>query len=243
MALESLTYEIRWLDPGFRMTPRKLELPVGDFDCFVDGDQITAVPKSVYPDARAGAAALEPHLRAWELQLELEQGHRVEFRLSGSAAKEVAPDGTKHYQIGLNEYIGMSSSVSVGLVAAIPAPAGGYQSGPLTSRYLVRLRDLRAGRDRVTQVAYAIVSDLEQTYGGLPQAAGTLQVSRGLLVEVKKLSSGQHPTEGRKSASGGVALTDENLAWLGRAVAHLVRRTAQVEAGTVGLPQLTVADI
>jgi hypothetical protein len=225
------------------MTPPKTELTLGDFDCTIEGDQLTAVPKGIYADASAGRAALEPHLREWELQLELDQGYRVEFRLSGSSAKEVAADGTKHYQVGLNEYLGFSSSVSADVGASIPAPIGGYQSGPLTSKYLARLRDLRAGRDKVTQVAYVIVSDLEQTYGGLPQAASNLQVSRGLLVEVKKLSSGQHPTEGRKSASGGVALTDENLAWLTRAVAQLVRRTALVEAGTVGLPQLTVADI
>jgi hypothetical protein len=171
MALELLTYEIRWLDPSLRMTPPKTEFTLGDFACTIDGDRLTAIPSHTYGDETSARAALEPHLRDWELQLELEHGDRAEFRLSGSMAKEVAADGTKHYQAGVNTYISITSSVSANVGAAIPAPVGGYRDGPLTTRYLPRLRDLRAGRDKVTQVAYAIVSDLNHTYGGLPQAA------------------------------------------------------------------------
>lgn len=202
MALESLMYEVRWLDASFRMTPRKNEFTLGDFTCTIDGNQLIAVPGHTYVDEASARAALELHLRAWELQLELEHGHRAEFRLSGSMGKEVAADGTKHYQVGVNEYISIASSVSVDVRATLPAYVGGYRDGPLTSRYLPRLRDLRTGRNKVTQVAYAIVSDLTHTYGGLPQAASSLGVSRSLLVEVQKLrAAGTQPRAARPRAA------------------------------------------
>jgi hypothetical protein len=243
MALATLTYDIRWLDPGFSMTPPKTELTLGDFDCTIEGAQLTARPKGQYANATEGRTALEPLLDTWALQLELENGYRVEFRLSGSLAKEAKADGTTHHQVGLHEYLSISDALSVDIGGRIPEPRGRYVAGPLTSKYLGYVRDLAAGRDKVTHIAYMVLTDLENEFGDRQRAAESLAVSRALLTEVGKLSAGQHETEGRKTVSDAVVLTSADLDWLGRAVRALVRRTAEVEAGATTLTQITVADI
>jgi hypothetical protein len=243
MPLDTLTYSIRWLDPGFSMTPPKTELTLSDFDCTIDGERLIARPKGQYANETEARAALEPLLEAWTLQLELENGYRVEFRLSDSMAKEVRADGTTHHVVGLHTVLSMSDSLSIAVGARIPEPGLRYKAGPLTLKYLGHVRDLAAGRDKVTHIAYMVVTDLQSEFGDLPRAAKRLGVSRSLLEEIKKLSAGQHATEGRKTVASAVKLTNADLDWLGRAVRALVRRTAEVETGMTGLAQLTVADI
>lgn len=239
-----LTYEVAWLTGPPSVLPPRQELSLGDFDCVLEGTVLTATPRGAYPTEAEATAAMEPHLRAWELELELDRGYRVEFRLTGSHAVDAEPGQPKHFVVGIGEHLTMSDSLQVTAHTDLPSPTATYQPTPRVQQLVIRLRDLREGREKAASAAYAILTDIEHTFGSGDRgaAAQALNVSSKLLTTLSRLASGQHPTEGRKVAKAD-PLTDADLDWLRRAVPLLVRRAAAVESGATGLPQLTLADV
>jgi hypothetical protein len=53
---------------------------LGDFECRLDGAQLEARPRSHYPNIQKAREALKPHLIAWELRSELNDGIRMRFK-------------------------------------------------------------------------------------------------------------------------------------------------------------------
>jgi hypothetical protein len=245
MALKLLSYEIVWASANFRVTPPVTSQTLGDFDCEIEGNILTARPQdATYPTEAAGRASLEPHLRAWELQLELEYGYRVEFRTKGSSAEEPKEDGRREITAGINENVGCAlDSVSAIVTQKLPPPTVPYKPGPLTIKYRGRLRDVLAGRDKVPGAAYAILDDLEAEYSAKGGVCCALMVSDSLRKEINKVAGRRHPTAWRKTVPNAPQMTDADMSWLTRAMTRLVRRVAEVESGVDDLPLLTKADI
>jgi hypothetical protein len=245
--VEVLTYEIRWLNPAVRVLPAGQHVVLGEFDCTIDMATLTARPTSLFRTEEEAQGMFEPHLRAWELEIELETGYRIEFRLSSSHAVDgpAEPVGPTHHVVGLNDYLSMTDSLQVIVQSALPGPTGTYRVSPRVQVWLARLRDVRDGREKAPTGAYAVLTDLEQTFGSgsRTRAAAALNMSGHLLDKVAQLASGNHPLHGRKVTTTGPPLTDADLAWLTRAVVVLVRRAAAIESGATGLPQVTVADV
>jgi hypothetical protein len=177
-------------------------------------------------------------LRSWELDLELDHNRRVDFCLVASFNHPPGP-------LAAAGQVKVSGTAATSLIVGgpLPVPTASYYLGPLTSKYMQRLRDLREGRDKVPGTAYFVLTDLETTQGGLAGVATGLGVSRSVLVRLRQLASGSHPTQARKSAPGGTALSEADLYWLRRATEVLVRRTAQMEAGTLPQVGVTMGDV
>jgi hypothetical protein len=245
--VEVLTYDIRWLNPAVRVLPAGQQVVLGAFNCTVDETTLTARPTSLFRTAEEAQSMFEPHLRAWELEIELETGHRIEFRLSSSHAVDgpAVPGGPTHHMVGVHDYLSMTGSVQVIVQSSLPAPTGTYRDSPKVRVWLARLRDLLDGREKAPTSAYAVLTDLEQTFGSGSRArvAAALNVSGHLLDKVAQLASGNHPLHGRKVTAAGPRLTDADLGWLTRAVVILIRRAAAIESGASGPPQVTITDV
>jgi hypothetical protein len=235
-----------WLTGGSRVVPVRRELVLGDFDCVLDGEALTATPRGTYHSDLEAEAALDPHLRTWELELELNRGYRMEFRFRTSSAVADGDDGgTTHHFLRARFSATAAVYAELSVHATLPGPNGMYRSSPLIEQYLTRLRDVQEGREKVPAAAYWFVTDLEDKFGNGDQgaAARALHISSNLLRQVRTLSNREHPTKGRKTAKDIPPLTEEDLDWLWRVLPVLVRRAAAVESGAAELEELTLADV
>jgi hypothetical protein len=64
---------------------------LGDFHCSLEAKALEARPLRNYADEASARAALEPHLRAWELRSELKEGVRIEFRFGSGRVVDRVP--------------------------------------------------------------------------------------------------------------------------------------------------------
>jgi hypothetical protein len=173
-----LTYDVVWLTGASQVVPARQELVLGDFDCVLDGATLTATPRGTYHSDVEAEAALEPHLRAWELELELDRGYRMEFRFSTSSAVADNDDGeaTHHFlRARMSATAAVSAELSVH--ATLPGPTGVYRASALTERYVNRLRDMREEREKVPAAAYWFVTDLEDKFGNGDRGAAARALS------------------------------------------------------------------
>lgn len=240
-----MTYEVVWLTGASPFTDTRVAVTLGDFDCVLDGSTLTATPRTPYRSCADAEAALAPLLHGWEYDIEFPLGYRLEFRYgSCSEIAEGQPCEPVQRFVQLRGTVSAAASVALSVSTSLPPPSGLYRPSPRVEQLVTRLRDLREGREKVAPAAYAILTDIEHAYGADNRgaAARALNVSTGLLKGVSRLSSGQHPTEGRKVAKAD-PLTPEHLDWLRRAVPLLVQRAAAVESGATDLPQLTLDDV
>lgn len=122
--VDNLTYELRWLGPDVRIVPQSQEVTLGEFECSVTGTILSARPQAAFETAAEAQAQLEPHLRRWELQVELETGRRMEFRLSSSHVvdRPAGVGGPAQHFVGVHDYMTISDSLSVAASSYLPPP-------------------------------------------------------------------------------------------------------------------------
>jgi hypothetical protein len=243
----SLSYELVWLDPSFKVTPQRMQVTLGNFDCVIEASTLTATPRDKIAEQADAIVLLDPLLAAWALQLELEQGWRVAFRIGSAISEETPSDGPKVVKLTLADHIGMSDSASVEARTDLPPPNKGYAASPTIDGYLGRLRDVQEGREKVSAAVYYIVDDIEHRFGSGDSAAAAakIRVSRALLDQVRNLASrGGHPAQSRKATlrAHELPLQEADIEWLRKAMRLLVKRCAEVESGHAELPLLTKAD-
>lgn len=98
----------------------------------------------------------------------------------------------------------------------------------------------------VLKDAYAMLTRLEMEFAGLPAAAKALNLSVGMLVEVKKLCTSRGMgAEVRKYGEKlqSAPLTAQEREWLLRVLELLVRRTGALAASAVPGPLVNLADM
>jgi hypothetical protein len=216
------------------------------FKCRLADKTLTAEPKADFPDSASGRAALEPHLRAWEVQLELERGMWAEFRFESAEVIDRQPD-SGHHEIALESGVTATAVMSAELVRGFavypPPPPHRLAATPLVEALRARLRDVRHRRERLLVAAYWCLTQIERAYGSRAEAAAALNVSGNILGVIGRLTAVDDPQEGRKAGGPARALTPEEQQWLNQALPALVLRIAQVEAAEgSALPQITLAD-
>jgi hypothetical protein len=108
---------------------------VGGFDCRLDGGRLEARPRDHYRDTESANEALKPHLCAWELWSELDNGMRIQFRYAGSPGGLVA--------------VGTTVSTGVANLGGDRYPPPSPKTlaiSPLVEDLLGWVRELREGR-------------------------------------------------------------------------------------------------
>jgi hypothetical protein len=210
---------------------------VGGFSCHLDGGTLEARPKGHYPDLEDARQALEPHLRAWALRAELEDGIRIEFRFQSAQA-------SSGLRVMADSAIGVADAlnVTVGHSSYPPPSARVLAASPLVEELLAWAREVRERRQPMLIPTYLFLTRLTFEYGGQRQAAAALNVTEQVLRKLGELSAKNDPVERRKVTGPVNPLTERERQWLLAALPRVALQVAEIEAG--GSPaRLTMGDL
>jgi hypothetical protein len=236
--VERLGYEFRSLEERHDFSQAAAwEGDLEGFRCRLDRGTLEVRPRADYTSADAARQALERHLRAWELWVELTNSIRVEFRYKSAQVvdRQSTPDSVSiaaHAELA--EAIGVANDVTVNIGHGEypPPPSKDLATSPLVEELLGWVRDLREDRQRILVLAYLFVTRLTYEYDGEAAAAAALKVSRKILVTLRKLAAKNDPSERRKVAGVVQRLTDAERGWIIAALPRITRQAAEVEAGS-----------
>jgi hypothetical protein len=217
---------------------------LGDFDCRLETGHLEATPNKHFVSEAAARQELEPHLRAWELQAELQDDLRVCFRFSSARVVDRRlTAGSVTVAVATVEAAGAveAARVTVGH-STYPAPAAGpLAASPLVNELLGWIRDLRAGH-RMLVIAYLILTRLEFEYGGRRWAASALHVEPSVLSMLGRLSVKNDPVERRKVKGTADPLTETEKQWIRAVLPRLIFQAAAAAANAQP-PRLTMTDL
>jgi hypothetical protein len=246
--LQKLSYAFVPLEGSYDLSnTRAWEGALAGFRCRLADRTLVAEPDADFPDAASGRAALEPHLRGWEVQLELERGIWIEFRFEGAEVIDRQPAaGSRTVALEAAETARaiMSADVIRGLGDYPAPPTHQLAETPFVEALRARVRDVRHQRERLLVAAYWCLTQVEGKYGNRAAAAAALNVSKNVLETIGRLTAIDDPQEGRKAGGPARPLIPAERQWLDRVLRAIVLRVAQVEAAeeVSTLPQITLAD-
>jgi hypothetical protein len=210
---------------------------LGDFSCHLAGGTLEARPKGHYPDVERAREALDPHLRAWALRAELEDGVRIEFRFQSA-------QDASGLRVMAESAVGIADAmdVTMGHGSYPPPSAKALAASPMVDELLVWVWEVRERRQPMLIPAYLFLTRLTFEYGGQRQAAAALNVTEQVLRKLGELSAKNDPTERRKVMGSVNPLTERERRWLLAALPRLALQVAEIEAG--GSPaRLTMGDL
>ena len=246
--VESISYEIRFPDDGFSVSPAAppVDFVLGDFDCHLDAGVLSARPTVHFASAEAAHAALEPLLHDWEAELELGLNRRMTFESPGSHVVDRDPDAGAFHAVGLSDSLRLSDSLTAHIESSVwpDPPTGRFRNTPFVGLLRIRRRDLADGREQLTALAYWLLTQAEQRFGGRQGAASALAVSSNVLSTLARLASQNDPEHGRKASSQPEKpLTPTELGWLRAAFDAVLVRAAEADSGHTPTSELTMANL
>ena len=196
-----------------------------------------ARPRAHYANVDAARQALERHLRAWELWSELNNIIRVEFRYESAQVvdRQSTPDSVSvaaHAEAAEAVMVANDATVKLGHGEYPPPPSVALVTSPLVEELLGWVRDLREGRQRMLVLTYLFFTRLKYEYNDAVHAAAALNVSRTVLVTLRKLAAKNDPSERRKVEGPIQRLTEAERGWITAALPRLTQQVAEIEAGS-----------
>jgi hypothetical protein len=250
--VERLTFTFRSRDDRHEFSRAAVwEGDLGGFRCRLHEGTLEARPSADYADAETACLALKPHLRVWELWLELDSNLRMEFRYASAqvVGTQSTPSTPGSGAIDLHvEFAETGQAVdniilTVGHSEYPPPPPRQLAISPLVEELLGWVRDLREGRQRMLVLAYLFLTRLQYEYGSERSAAKALNVSANVLEALRRLSHKNDPKERRKVMGRKVeSLTDAERRWIEAALPRLTLQVAESEAGS-SPPKLTMGSL
>lgn len=242
--LVRISYEFRDVDqPTAYDQAQPWKGQLGDFDCTLENGRLDAIPKVSLASIQDGRALLEPLLRAWELETELQTGIRVEFRFGGGEVIDPSNPRTKQVHGAAEISLAGELSAKVARSNHPPPPKLGTRQTALVAELVQRWRDVRYQRERLLVGAYWILTRVEEEYGNRDAAAKSLGISKKVLSKLGELSVRNDPSEGRKFEADQPALSPAENRWIRECLRQVVMRIALVEGGVPGLSVITLNDL
>jgi hypothetical protein len=236
--VERLNYEFRSLEDRHDFSQAAAwEGDLGDFRCRLDKGTLEARPRAHYADVDAARQALERHLRAWELWSELNNIIRVEFWYKSAQVvdRQSTPDSVSvaaHAEAAEAVMVANDATVKLGHGEYPPPLSVALVTSPLVEELLGWVRDLREGRQRMLVLTYLFFTRLKYEYNDEVHAAAALNVSRTVLVTLRKLAAKNDPSERRKVEGPIQRLTEAERGWITAALPRLTQQVAEIEAGS-----------
>lgn len=196
--------------------------------------RISATPRDRFYDASDARISLEPKLEAWAAELAIIYRLPMDFVfLDAEMAPDVAVAMTERPELTVSDSSGVTATdIASVRIMQETLPTATWNTPPSELARDTRefcLLPLRTQRRTEADAAYWLVELLKEWVGGdLREAAHRLNVSRGYLERMKKLSG--HARD-RKAARGNEPLTPAEKLELTLMVEEVVRRLHLVEVG------------
>ncbi len=136
----------------------------------------------------------------------------------------------------------VTDTVKVGHAEYPRPPLRDLATSALVEELLQWVRDLREGRQRMLVLAYLFFTRLAYEYGDEVRAAADLNVSRKVLVTLRKLAAKNDPSERRKVEGPIQPLSEAERQCILAAPPRLTRQVSEIDAGSQPI-KLTMADL
>jgi hypothetical protein len=191
-------------------------------------------PLERYTDQDAARAALEPKLRAWELDTDLWYcPGALRFKFLSAQVHAAAP------QPGAISGVAAICLASVTVKAYATVTASRFRPPPTEFAVNDCVQDvaallIQAKADPMVFLknTYSIVTRLDFEFGGRAAAAQALRISRPVLTRLARLATERGTgAEVRKFTAARSPLSPEEREWMTRALEAIVRRTGALASG------------
>jgi hypothetical protein len=197
--------------------------------------ELTAEMKEHHAREESARAAVEPELRAWEIDAHLRLG-RPALAFVFERARVIDRDpqpGPAHVTARGGLAVGISATFTVSY-AAYPAPPDNFRASPDVQTMWFRYRMYPEGQEPLLSMAYACLTLLEGSTGATEGARRAVtrvynieQAVRDTLGDIVSGHGG--PSEARKFGAGatGLPLSGAQRRWVEEVVRALIRRKGE----------------
>jgi hypothetical protein len=195
-------------------------------------------------------AAIDPFLRAWELDAALQYGE-AEFTFAYEDAKVVdrnppPPGATQILQVA-----GIGSMTSFG-TATLHVMRGRYPAAPALMRVSPGVETLwqryegyKRGQEPLLSMAQFCLTYLEQAHKGRASAAARLRIDKSVLGELGKIAATRGDTRTARSVKPNSTLqplTETEIGWVEAAIKLIIRRVGEI-GSDAQLPYIQMTDL
>lgn len=236
--------DISYRDPP----PLSFSNHLGTFD--VAENELCVTPVEHFSDEAGARDAIEPFLRAWEIDTDLNRNVgmiRFKFDWVDMVDRDPPLPGASQviYAQGAS-YVLVGSSATLHLTCSkFPDPPRAFRATPEVQHAYRRWLGFRAGREPLQAMAYFVLTVLESAAGGRPAAARAYQIDPDVLGAIGRLSStkGDENTARKAGAHNQYQdLSAREKQWLEEVVRRVILRLGEHASGAP-LSLITLKDL
>ncbi len=219
---------ISYRDPA----PLSFSNHLGTFE--VAESKLRVTPAERFADEVGAREAIEPFLRAWEIDTDLKSNVgmiRFKFDRIDVVDRDPPPPGTSqviHAQAGSYMLVGSTATLHL-TCSKYPDPPNAFRATPEVQHAYRRWLGYRSGREPLPAMAYFVLTVLESAAGGRPAAALAYQIQPAVLGTLGRLTS----TKGDESIARKAGaqnqyqdLSDREKQWVEEAVRRVIVTSA-----------------
>jgi len=245
----SLRYALRPNEHVSFTNPLPMEFETDDARFRLAEGTLTCEMKTHFADPAEARRAVEPAIRAWEIDadLRLYQGI-LKFGFDGADVidRTPPPTGVVHgtaYMVGSGLVTATgTASVRIGYVAYPAPPPPTFRLNPDAESVLARYQGYRDGREPLQSMAFFCLTLVILRAGRSQRAASAAyRIELPTLRKMGELSSTRGDAMNARKADAAKPLSAEH-AWLEAAVKMLIWRLGDTR-NAVALPMITMADL
>lgn len=229
--------------------PSPVEFETGEVHFRLADNKLTCEMKTHFASVDEARQAVEPAIRAWEVDADLRWGRsglQFIFDSADVVDRTPAPPGIVHATafvgaVGATMTLGsVSVNVSRAQYPAPPPPT--FRLGPDAESILARYDGYRNGREPLQSMAYFCLTFLEAKAGSRKDAQEAYRIDLPVLSKMGELTSTRGDSKTARKANALQPLTSVEYAWLEAAVKMLIWRVGD-SRGPGALPLITMADL
>lgn len=248
--VQSLTYQLVTDDSVSFVDTEPVEHDALIFHVHLADDTLTVTMQEHFANVETARTAVEPFLRAWELDVALQHGHReiwFEFADAEVIDRNPPPPGaSQKLRMHVAEHTHVAEEVSVHLTRHhYPAPPTQFAVSPDVETLWQRYQGYVDGREPLPAMAYFCLTLLEGLAGNRKAIARVYGISGKILDHLGRLSSRHGDAASvRKFPKTGsfTPLKAQEQRWVETAIRAIFRQVGAHAAGA-SPPQLTLADL
>ena len=224
---------ISYLDPE----PISFSNHLGTFE--LGDSKLRITPVEHFSEEEEARRAVEPFLRAWEMEADLNSNVgmiRFTFERAELVDRDPPPPGSPQV-IKIKEAITVSVDLSASLQMThrkYPQPPNTFRATPEVQHAYRRWIGFRSGKEPLQAMAYFVLTLLESAAGGRKNAARSFNIELDVLRVIGELSSTKgDPSTARKAGPGTQfqELTGAEKQWLEKAIPLVIRRLGEHASG------------
>jgi hypothetical protein len=221
---------------------------LGAFD-LADG-KLTITPNEHFSDEEEARRAIEPFLRAWEIDADLTSNLGM-IRFTFERVELIDRDPPPGWSPQVAQPKGVGAVAQLGQVSVhvscrkYPQPPHAFRATPEAQLAYRRWLGYRSGKEPLQSMAYFVLTLVESIAGDRRKAAPFFKIEAEFLRTIGRLSTTKGDPDTARKARSGVQfqeLTGAERQWLEKAIALVIRQLGERASG-VPLSPIRLTDL